>query len=253
MRGIQLFVLIFLLGACSVDELSPCEGIGQPGQICKEIQYVYDRYNGQANYTYNEQGELIEKEVIGANGRSQGSATYTYVDGQLIQERIVDQNGVEFSLEENTYNGDTLIQTIQTRNGVVTTTAFDYVSGLLEEKRIFTDGTLSSVHELEYYTGTSELYRTLIYNAENELISIEYTEWFGDDLFVLSSYDGLGNYLGKELFRYNAGNIIQELTYSASDNVRSTNNYTYSGGYLSQVSRLNENGEEFERISYKRY
>lgn len=248
------YLLIFTLFACSVDELPPCEGVGIPDEVCKEYQYVYGSYNGVNDYSYNlESGSLEKITTLKKNGREEGTTSYFYdTEGRVVNIEKSSPSGALISTEIISYDSLDRISSKTFSSNEVAVTEYIYEEGLLIAEQLTVDGVVEWIDSLEYYSGTSSLYRTLRY-VNNELTEIKLLVEFINDITEETITNQNGIIQGKTVRTYNGGLLLEELNYSASGSLVQREQRDYENGKLSLITRFDIAGEEFERIEFYRF
>lgn len=248
-------VSFIVLTSCSVDDLPGCEGTGNPYEICREYQYVNGNYNGVNNYFYDDSGSvLISKSTFSASGRKQGSSFYNYNSlGMLSSVEYFNSLSKLVRMISYKYNVDgVLIEEInsidfnQTKN-------YNYINGVLFSVLYSENGILTAKDSLEYFSNTTDLYRTLKY--ENGILSsVVYNEWFGSDLLKETTFDGTGVKMSSLVSRYNnSGLVFEKVFYTQGDNVKIKEFYVYSENKLMEIIKEDGQGNVFERLVYQRF
>ena len=252
MRWLYLLLLFTFIG-CSVDELPPCEGEGVEGAVCKEYQYVYGRYNGLNDYEYDKEGRLISKITKRKNGSGEGSTNYTYDSaGRVILIDLKSSNGNLLTTRVLKYDAIKLLK--EEVNGQLNqTTQYIYLNNLLIAKENYKEGELESIDSLEYYSGTSVLYRILNFE-KGVLTQILLIESFSNNTEKRSYLNANGVLKSSNVRRFDeVGNLMEDLNYNSIGDVILRILYSYNQNKLDKITRFNESDEEFERIEYQRY
>lgn len=256
MRNLFCYIaLLFIASSCSVDELPGCDGNGLAGEICKEYQYVYGEYNGLNSYMYNEAGDrLLIKVTQSKTGSEEGSTYYSYDDqGRRVGVELRGAGGNVIQTQSFFYNSNNELFKEETVGDETNAIVYSYSNGILIAKTYATDGAVYQVDSMEYYAGTSTLYRTLKY-AQGSVFEIEYVEWFGEGIKRESRYDNFGVKLGSSVERFNgSAELIEKIEYTENDNVKTTSNYDYINGVLNEIIKTDLDSEVFEKLVYQRY
>lgn len=252
MRWLYLLLLFTFIG-CSVDELPPCEGEGAEGAVCKEYQYVYGLYNGLNDYEYDKEERLISKITKRKNGSGEGSTNYTYDSaGRVISIDLKSSNGNLLTTRVLKYDAIKLLK--EEVNGQLNqTTQYIYLNNLLIAKENYKEGELESIDSLEYYSGTSVLYRILNFE-KGVLTQILLIESFSNNTEKRSYLNANGVLQSSNVRRFDeVGNLMEDLNYNSIGDVILRILYSYNQNKLDKITRFNESDEEFERIEYQRY
>ena len=256
MRYQLLIILsIIVLFSCSVDDLPGCEGSGSTGEICKEYQYVNGDYNGLNNYFYDETGSvLISKVTVSSSGKKEGSVFYSYNSiSKLSGSEYLSTSGDVVKALTYKYNSDGVLIEEQNSVDFDQIKNYNYVNGILETVSYSESGILTAKDSLEYFTGTSDLYRTIKYIGGN-ISSVVYNEWFGSDVLKESTFDAVGTKVGSFVSRYNGdGVLVEKIEYTAGNNVKIKEVYSYSGNLLIEIVKKDGQGNEFEKLVYQRF
>ena len=249
----SLFVLF--LTNCSIDELPSCEGIGFEGQICKEYQYVFGRYNGLNEYEYDLNTSFISKIITKRkNGSVEGIANYSYDDqGRLLSIVFKDSKGQLLKDKKIYYNEVGGIEAEVILGKTKTEHNYYYVGNVLSAEIFSVNGQIKWSDSLEYFTGTNEIYRKFRF-IENVLYQITYYEGFTNNVIEerVTNYNGITQ--SKKVTHYNENQeIIEELTYSKENVLLNKVAYIYFDGELDKIEKYNESGEKYEELNYQRY
>jgi len=252
MRWFYLFLLYTFVG-CSIDELPPCEGEGIEGAICKEYQYVYGSYNGLNDYEYDKAERLISKITKRKNGSSEGTTNYAYDSvGRVISIDLKASSGNLLTSRVFKYDATRILKE-EVTGQLNQTTQYIYFNNILIAKENYKEGALESVDSLEYYSGTSVLYRVLNYK-QGILTQILLIESFSNNTEKRSYLNANGVLQSSNVRRFDeVGNLIEDLNYNSIGVNILRILYSYNQNQLNQITRFNDSGDEFERIEYQRY
>lgn len=255
MRYFVLYIgLVFICFNCSVDELPACEGVGMEGEVCKEYQYVYGDYNGLNDYLYSADGEqLLVKTTQSKSGTEEGSTYYSYDDqDRVIQIDLRDSGGELFQTQTFNYNSNDELTSEEVDGDDSYSISYWYLNGVLKA-RTYKKSAVYQIDSLEYYSGTSDLYRTLKYK-NGSVFEIEYNEWYGEFVNQKSRYDQFGQKLGSVIERFNAlKERVEVIEYTANDNLKTKAVYTNFEGKLIEVVKYNSEDVVFEKLVYQRF
>lgn len=249
-----VFLIVGSLISCSKDDLPGCIGNGQEGEICKEYQYTFGEYNGLNDYQYDESGDyLVNKITKSSSGKTEGSVHYFYAPNGVVS-KIELKNANAETLQEKVfvYNDEGDVLEEKTTGNVNVSKSFKYENSVLRSIDNFEEGVIVSTDSVEYFTGTTDLYRTLNFQ-DGEVTRITYNEWFGEVLRKESVYNGNGIKQESKVERYENGKIIEELFYTAAGNISQEIAYKYEGGRLKEVNKTDESGKVFEQLIYQRF
>lgn len=254
MRRLTFLYCLILFG-CSVDELPPCEGEGIEGEICKEYQYVFGRYNGVNDYQYDLITELVSNVTTKRkNGSVEGVTRYSYNDdNQITLINLEDSKGNVLTSKLTTYNDEGEVLSVKITGQVDTELKYIYSNEVLIAQEFKESGVASWVDSLEYYSETTDLYRKLRYSDGN-LSQIVYFDSFANNINEERIANPNGIIQSKKVIRFDEfNNVLEELNYSGSNTLLGRVVYVYDGNILDRVEKYNESGEEFEEINYQRF
>ena len=182
MRWIGFLVIVFQV-SCTIDELPSCEGLGEEGEICKEYQYIFGRYNGVNEYEYDiNTGFLSQITTKRKNGSIEGVAQYSYNDLGFVSS-IVFQDSKGQLLKEKTiyYNELGDIDTEITIGESKVEYKYHYDGYVLNSSVLSINGEVEWVDSIEYFSGSDEMYRKLRY-VNDGLSEITYYESFANNI-----------------------------------------------------------------------
>lgn len=239
---------------CSIDELPGCDGTGVSGEICKEYQYVYGEYNGLNNYMYNADGDqLLVKVTQSKSGSEEGSTYYSYdAKDRVSKIELRNSGGVMIQSKTYHYNSNDQLSSEVVEGDDPSSILYIYNNGLLIAKTYAKDA-VYQIDSLEYYSGTTDLYRTLKY-AQGSVFEIEYNEWFGESINRKTCFDQMGEKLGSTVDRFDAtNNLIEEIEYTSNDNVKVQTSYNYVQNVLHEVIKTDADQVVFEQLVYQRF
>ncbi|MBK21990.1 MAG: hypothetical protein CMP63_06740 [Flavobacteriales bacterium] len=250
-----VFVLVLILTNCSIDELPSCEGIGFEGQICKEYQYVFGRYNGVNEYEYDLNTGFISRIITKRkNGSIEGVASYSYDDeGRLLSIVFKDSKSQLLKEKKIYYNDAGDIEAEVILGKTKTEHNYHYVGDALITEIFSVNGQIKWSDSLEYFSGTNEIYRKLRF-IDKTLYQITYYEVFTNNVIEerVTNYNGITQ--TKKVTYYNENQeIIEELTYSKENVLLNKVAFIYFDGELDKIEKYNESGEKYEELNYQRY
>jgi len=254
MRLIGLLLIIFQL-SCTIDELPSCEGLGVEGEICKEYQSVFGRYNGVNEYDYDlYTGFLSKITTKSKNGSIQRFTKYSYDDLGLVSSIVFeDSKGRLFKDKKFYYNDFGDVETEITLGNIKTEHNYYYDEDVLTLEVFSSDGKVEWTDSLEYFSGTNELYRKLRFVA-NTLIQITYYESFTNNVKEERVTNNNGVTQSKKVTHFNESKEkLEELTYSKANILLNRVAFFYFGGELDRIEKYNEIGEKYEELNYQRY
>ena len=254
MRWIGILVVIFQV-SCTIDELPSCEGLGVEGEICKEYQYVFGRYNGVNEYDYDvNTGFLSQITTKRKNGSIEGVTKYSYDDLGLISSIVFkDSNGQLLKDKQFYYNDLGDVETEIILGDTKTEHNYYYDEDVLNVEVFSIDGQVEWMDSLEYFSGTNELYRKLRFVA-NTLVQITYYESFTNNVLEERVTNNNGVTQSKKVTYFNESKEkVEELTYSNVNILLNRVVFFYFGGELDRVEKYNESGEKYEELNYQRY
>lgn len=256
MRNLLLYFNLFILFlGCSVDDLPSCEGNGNEGEICKEFQYVGGRYNGFNEYYYDESGAvLLSKITRSKSGSKGGSVFYSYNNySELVEVEYINYLGDVVRVKTFKYDADGRIVEKDDSGDINEKVIYQYANGLLQNIIYMQGDIVASQDSLEYFTNTSNLYRTIKYSG-GILSLITYDVWFGNSMLKQTVYDTDGNKKSSVVSRYNSNKVLTEkIDYNTENNIEVREVYSYTEGYLIEVIKEDGSGIVFEKLVYQRF
>ena len=250
-----MFLLCLFFVSCAVDELPPCNGEGVLGEICKEYQFVFGRYNGVNDYQYDLISELVtDITTKRKNGSVEGVTRFSYNDNQQVSlVTLEDSKGNELTRKKTTYNTEGDVLLIKITGQVNTELIYKYSNDLLITQELKENSVTLWLDSLEYYSGTTNLYRKLRYVKHN-LSQIVFYDSFANNIKEEKIANANGIIQSKKVFRFDDfNNILEELSYSSFNSLISRVVYVYEDGLLERVERYNNVGEEYEHVNYQRF
>lgn len=250
-----MFLSCLFFVSCAVDELPPCNGEGVLGEICKEYQFVFGRYNGVNDYQYDLISELVtEITTKRKNGSVEGVTRFSYNDNQQVSlVTLEDSKGNELTRKKTTYNTEGDVLLIKITGQVNTELIYKYSNDLLITQELKENSVTLWLDSLEYYSGTTNLYRKLRYVKHN-LSQIVFYDSFANNIKEEKIANANGIIQSKKVFRFDDfNNILEELSYSSFNSLISRVVYVYEDGLLERVERYNNVGEEYEHVNYQRF
>jgi len=252
MRILFLFSVLFLF-SCSVDELPPCDGEGQIGEICKEYQYVNGRFNGSNSYEYNSNGDVSRIITSKKNGSEEGTALYSYDSlNRCVLISLQDPNGKILSEKIFEFEDDLLVsETVIGQQNSNIEFFYDAEDKLMAEKYSNNSGE-NYIDSLEYFVGVNKLYRKIRYKGSG-VEHIVYYEEFSNDMTVERLVNSNGVLQERTVRYFNGSELKEELVYNNENLLIQKTGYHYYQGELEVILKYNESGTEFERLEYQRY
>ena len=250
-----MFLSCLFFVSCAVDELPPCNGEGVLGEICKEYQFVFGRYNGVNDYQYDLISELVtDITTKRKNGSVEGVTRFSYNDNQQVSlVTLEDSKGNELTRKKTTYNTEGDVLLIKITGQVNTELIYKYSNDLLITQELKENSVTLWLDSLEYYSGTTNLYRKLRYVKHN-LSQIVFYDSFANNIKEEKIANANGIIQSKKVFRFDDfNNILEELSYSSFNSLISRVVYVYEDGLLERVERYNNVGEEYEHVNYQRF
>tara|TARA_B100000482_G_C12588757_1_gene290746 strand:- start:714 stop:1481 length:768 start_codon:yes stop_codon:yes gene_type:complete len=255
MRWIGFILVIFQI-SCAVDELPSCNGVGIEGEICKEYQYVFEKYNGVNEYEYDmNTGLLLKITTKGNNGSIEGVTNYTYnIQGLISSLFLEDSKGQLISEKDILYTDLGSIKSEIVSGGKIKTEHnYYYEDGLVRLEVFSSDGQVQWIDSIEYFSETNELYRRLRYVDDN-LLQITYYEAFVNNVIEERLINNNGVTESKKVTLFNDENQkIEELMYSKDNILLNKVKYFYQDMKVDRIEKYNEFGEEFEELNYQRF
>lgn len=250
-----MFLSCLFFVSCAVDELPPCNGEGVLGEICKEYQFVFGRYNGVNDYQYDLISELVtDITTKRKNGSVEGVTRFSYNDNQQVSlVTLEDSKGNELTRKKTTYNTEGDVLLIEITGQVNTELIYKYSNELLITQELKENSVTLWLDSLEYYSGTTNLYRKLRY-VKNNLSQIVFYDSFANNIKEEKIANANGIIQSKKVFRFDdLNNILEELSYSSFNSLIGRVVYVYEDGLLERVERYNNVGEEYEHVNYQRF
>ena len=254
MRWIGFLVVIFQV-SCTIDELPSCEGLWVEGEICKEYQYVFGRYNGVNEYDYDvNTGFLSQITSKRKNGSIEGVTKYSYDELGLISSMVFQDSKGQLLKEKQIYYNDLgYIDTEITIGESISEYKYHYEGYVLNAQVLSKNGEIEWVDSLEYFSGSDEIYRKLRY-VNDGLAQITYYESFANNIKEerVTNNDGVTQY--RKVTHFNDNKYkLEELIYSKEDILLNRVVFFYFDGELDRIEKYNDSGEKYEELNYQRY
>ena len=254
MRWIGFLVIVFQV-SCTIDELPSCEGLGEEGEICKEYQYIFGRYNGVNEYEYDiNTGFLSQITTKRKNGSIEGVAQYSYNDLGFVSS-IVFQDSKGQLLKEKTiyYNELGDIDTEITIGESKVECKYHYDGYVLNSSVLSINGEVEWVDSIEYFSGSDEMYRKLRY-VNDGLSEITYYESFANNIKEERVTNVDGEMLYRKVIHFNENKYkLEELIYSKQNILLDRVVFYYFDEELDRIEKYNDSGEKYEELNYQRY
>ena len=154
MRWIGFLVIVFQV-SCTIDELPSCEGLGEEGEICKEYQYIFGRYNGVNEYEYDiNTGFLSQITTKRKNGSIEGVAQYSYNDLGFVSSIVFQDSKGQLLKEKSIYYNDLGdIDTEITIGESKVEYKYHYDGYVLNSSVLSINGEVEWVDSIEYFSG----------------------------------------------------------------------------------------------------
>ena len=254
MRWIGFLVIVFQV-SCTIDELPSCEGLGEEGEICKEYQYIFGRYNGVNEYEYDiNTGFLSQITTKRKNGSIEGVAQYSYNDLGFVSSIVFQDSKGQLLKEKSIYYNDLGdIDTEITIGESKVEYKYHYDGYVLNSSVLSINGEVEWVDSIEYFSGSDEMYRKLRY-VNDALSEITYYESFANNIKEerLTNVDGEMQY--RKVTHFNENEYkLEELSYSKQNVLLDRVVFYYFDGELDRIEKYNDSGEKYEELNYQRY
>lgn len=254
MRWIVFLVIVFQV-SCTIDELPSCEGLGEEGEICKEYQYIFGRYNGVNEYEYDiNTGFLSQITTKRKNGSIEGVAQYSYNDLGFVSSIVFQDSKGQLLKEKSIYYNDLGdIDTEITIGESKVEYKYHYDGYVLNSSVLSINGEVEWVDSIEYFSGSDEMYRKLRY-VNDGLSEITYYESFANNIKEerVTNVDGEMQY--RKVIHFNENKYkLQELIYSKQNILLDRVVFYYFDEELDRIEKYNDSGEKYEELNYQRY
>lgn len=249
------FILLTFLTSCAIDELPSCEGLGPEGEICKEYQYLFGRYNGVNEYDYNiNTGLLLQITTKRKNGSIEGVTKYSHDESGLLSSIVFeDSKGKLLEEKKFYYNELGHIETEISAGNTKTEHKYYYDEDVLNAEVFSIDGNVEWMDSLEYFSETNEVYRKLRF-VTNALVQITYYESFTNNVLEerVTNRNGVTQF--KKVTYYNESKRkLSELTYSKMNILLNRVEFFYIDNKLDRIEKYNESSEKYEELNYQRF
>jgi len=76
----------------------------EEGRVLREIKHYLDGSQDITSYTYDEQGHLLEKQMMNSDDELEGKEIYTFHDGKLVHYRVLNEDEGLLSEKEIAYD-----------------------------------------------------------------------------------------------------------------------------------------------------
>lgn len=254
MRWIVFLVIVFQV-SCTIDELPSCEGLGEEGEICKEYQYIFGRYNGVNEYEYDiNTGFLSQITTKRKNGSIEGVAQYSYNDLGFVSSIVFQDSKGQLLKEKSIYYNDLGdIDTEITIGESKVEYKYHYDGYVLNSSVLSINGEVEWVDSIEYFSGSDEMYRKLRY-VNDGLSEITYYESFANNIKEerVTNVDGEMQY--RKVIHFNENKYkLEELIYSKQNILLDKVVFYYFDEELDRIEKYNDSGEKYEELNYQRY
>lgn len=254
MRWIVFLVIVFQV-SCTIDELPSCEGLGEEGEICKEYQYIFGRYNGVNEYEYDiNTGFLSQITTKRKNGSIEGVAQYSYNDLGFVSSIVFQDSKGQLLKEKSIYYNDLGdIDTEITIGESKVEYKYHYDGYVLNSSVLSINGEVEWVDSIEYFSGSDEMYRKLRY-VNDGLSEITYYESFANNIKEERVTNVDGEMLYRKVIHFNENKYkLEELIYSKQNILLDRVVFYYFDEELDRIEKYNDSGEKYEELNYQRY
>lgn len=235
MRLTILSLLCLLLFGCSKDEFVPCNGVGIPGNLCREYRFYNDVGQGYVEFSYA--GDSVVSSIYNQQSVLEKTIIERYANGRLIS--ITNQFPADESVVATFhYNEmDSLFLVVYGAND--STIQISYQNGKRYlESRIAGD-VLLGFKEYRYFQNGGELYRISDFDADSLLLGYRNFDYFNTNEIVryrATEYTPNHQLIGRRLFTFSQLGLISSMEYKLADGIiAESKNYIYdSAGKLAE-------------------
>lgn len=212
MRNAFLLYLLVALYGCSTDVLTPCQGTGNSGTLCREYRYLNERAAGYIAYTYEDDTATIAH-FYNADNRLIKTVSTQLKDGQtrIQTEQYPQQNSRVQTWHYN--QQDSLWKIVH--GATDSTVEITYQNGKRWREAYYHAEHLHRYFEYRYFVDDGKLYRIYAYGADSTLLSYRSFDYFSTGQNRVSYYTAQHQLIGRRVY-HAPGGQLQSITFTDS-------------------------------------